>query len=59
MPGSELISPTVNSASAYWWLNDRWVVLAQAKDMGGRVSMMEEFLPKDSGPGGSQTHMVR
>ncbi len=37
MPGSELISHTVNSASAYWWLNDRWAVLAQAKDMGGRV----------------------
>jgi len=28
-----------------------WIVLAEAKDTGGRFSMMLEWLPKGSGPG--------
>jgi len=51
MAGSELFIHNVDSAPAYWWLDDLWIVLAQAKDTGGRFSMMEELLPKDSGPG--------
>ena len=51
MSGSELFIHNVESAPAYWWLDDLWIVLAEAKDTGGRFSMMEEFLPKDSGPG--------
>ena len=51
MPGSELFIHNVDSAPAYWWLDDLWIVLADAKDTGGRFSMMYEFLPKDSGPG--------
>jgi quercetin dioxygenase-like cupin family protein len=51
MPGSELFIHNIDSAPAYWWLDDLWIVLADAKDTGGRFSMMEELLPKDSGPG--------
>jgi quercetin dioxygenase-like cupin family protein len=51
MPGSEAFIHNVDSAPAYWWINDLWVVLAQAKDTGGRFSMMEELCPKGSGPG--------
>jgi quercetin dioxygenase-like cupin family protein len=51
MPGSELFIHNVNSAPAYWWLDTLWIVLAQAKDTGGRFSMMEELARKDSGPG--------
>jgi quercetin dioxygenase-like cupin family protein len=49
--GSELFIRNIDSAPAYWWLDDLWIVLAQAKDTGGRFSMMEELLRKDSGPG--------
>ncbi len=51
MPGSELFIHNTDSAPAYWWLNDLWIVLAEGKDTGGRFSMMEELLPKNSGPG--------
>jgi quercetin dioxygenase-like cupin family protein len=51
MPGSEPFIHNVDSAPAYWWLDDLWIVLAEAKDTGGRFSMMEELLPKGSGPG--------
>jgi quercetin dioxygenase-like cupin family protein len=51
MPGSELFIHNRDSAPAYWWLDDLWIVLAEAKDTGGRFSMMEELMPKDSGPG--------
>jgi quercetin dioxygenase-like cupin family protein len=51
MPGSQFFIHNVDSAPAFWWLDDLWIVLAEAKDTGGRFSMMEELLPKDSGPG--------
>ena len=51
MPGSELFIHNVNSAPAYWWLDGLWIVLAENKDTGGRFSMMEELLRKNSGPG--------
>ena len=51
MPGAELFIHNVDSAPAYWWLDDLWIVLADGKDTGGRFSMMLELLPKDSGPG--------
>jgi hypothetical protein len=35
MPGSEAFIHNIDSAPAYWWINDLWVVLAQAKDTGG------------------------
>jgi quercetin dioxygenase-like cupin family protein len=51
MPGSEPFFNNVDSAPAFWWLDDLWIVLAEAKDTGGRFSMMRELLPKGSGPG--------
>jgi quercetin dioxygenase-like cupin family protein len=51
MPGSAFFSHSVASAPAYWWLGVLWIILAEAKDTGGRFSMMEELSPKDSGPG--------
>jgi quercetin dioxygenase-like cupin family protein len=51
MSGSELVIHNVDDAPAYWWLDDLWIVLAQAKETGGRFSMMEELLRKGSGPG--------
>jgi quercetin dioxygenase-like cupin family protein len=51
MTGSEPFIHNVDSAPAYWWLDDLWIVLAEAKDTGGRFSMMQELLPKGSGPG--------
>jgi quercetin dioxygenase-like cupin family protein len=49
--GSELFIHNIDSAPAYWWLDDLWIVLAESKDTGGRFSMMMELLPKGSGPG--------
>jgi quercetin dioxygenase-like cupin family protein len=51
MPGSELFMNNVASAPAYWWLGTLWIILAEAKDTGGRFSMMEELARRDSGPG--------
>jgi quercetin dioxygenase-like cupin family protein len=51
MPGSEFFMHNIDSAPAYWWLDDLWIVLAESKDTGGRFSMMQELLPKGSGPG--------
>ena len=42
--GSELFIHNVDSVPAYWWLDTLWMVLAEAKDTGGRHSMMEELL---------------
>jgi quercetin dioxygenase-like cupin family protein len=51
LPGSEPFIHAIDSAPAYWWLDGLWIVLAEAKDTGGRFSMMEELMPKGSGPG--------
>jgi quercetin dioxygenase-like cupin family protein len=51
MPGSELLITNTDTAPAHWMLDDLWVVLADAKATGGRFSMMEQWLPKGSGPG--------
>ena len=51
MPGSELIIKNADSAPAYWMNDVLWIVLAEGKDTGGRFSMMEQLLPKGSGPG--------
>jgi len=51
MPGSEPFIHNIDSAPAYWGLDDLWIVLADANDTGGRFSMMEELLRKGSGPG--------
>ncbi len=51
MPGSELLIRNADTAPAYWMNDDLWVVLADGKDTGGRFSMMEQLLPKGSGPG--------
>jgi hypothetical protein len=47
MPGSELFIHNADSAPAYWWLDTLWMILAEAKDTGGRFSMMEELARKD------------
>jgi quercetin dioxygenase-like cupin family protein len=51
LPGSEHLIRNVDSAPAYWWLDGLWIVLAEGKDTGGRFSMMDELMPKGSGPG--------
>jgi hypothetical protein len=51
MPGSEPFIHNIESAPAYWWLDGLWIVLAEAEDTGGRFSMMDELMPKGSGPG--------
>lgn len=51
MPGSEFFIHNNDAAPAYWWLEGLWIILAEAKDTGGRFSMMEELMPKGSGPG--------
>ncbi len=51
MPGSEPIIRNVADAPAYWLMDVLWIVLADGRDTGGRFSMMEQLLPKGSGPG--------
>ena len=51
MPGSELLIRNVDSAPAYWLVDVLWIVLADGRDTGGRFSLMEQLLPKGSGPG--------
>ena len=51
MPGSEPFIHNVDTAPAYWLMDVLWIVLADGADTGGRYSMMEQLLPKGSGPG--------
>jgi quercetin dioxygenase-like cupin family protein len=51
IPGSVPFIHNNDTAPAYWWLDGLWIVLADAQDTGGRFSLMEELLCKDSGPG--------
>jgi quercetin dioxygenase-like cupin family protein len=51
LSGSQPFIHHSDSAPAYWWLDGLWIVLAEAKHTGGRFSMMEELMPKGSGPG--------
>jgi len=50
MPGSAGFVHNVDEAPAYWMQDIFWVMLADAADTGGRWSMMEQLLPKGSGP---------
>ena len=40
-----------DTAPAYWMADVLWMVLADGNDTGGRFSLMEQLLPKGSGPG--------
>ena len=51
MPGSEPLISNADTAPAYWMLDVLWIVLADGNSTGGRSSMMEQLLPKGSGPG--------
>ena len=51
IPGSEPLVRNVDTAPAYWLVDVLRVVLADGRDTGGRFSMMEQLLPKGSGPG--------
>jgi quercetin dioxygenase-like cupin family protein len=51
MPGSEPLIRNADTAPAYWMNDVLWIVLADGNDTGGRYSMMEQLLPKGSGPG--------
>lgn len=51
MPGAEPLIRNVDAARAYWLVDVLWIVLADGNDTGGRFSMMEQLLPKGSGPG--------
>ena len=46
MPGSEPFIHNKDSAPAYWWLDTPWIVLADARDTGGRYPLMEELAAK-------------
>jgi quercetin dioxygenase-like cupin family protein len=49
--GSQLLIRNVDTAPAYWLVDVLWIVLADGNDTGGRFSLMEQLLPKGSGPG--------
>lgn len=51
IPGSEPLIRNAADAPAYWLVDVLWMVLADAKDTGGRFSLMEQVLPRGSGPG--------
>jgi len=51
IPGSEPLIRNVDAAPAYWLVDVLWIVLADGRDTGGRFSLMEQLLPKGSGPG--------
>ena len=50
MLGSTGFVHHVDEAPAYWMQGILWTMLADADDTGGRWSMMEQLLPKGSGP---------
>ena len=50
MPGATGFVHHVDDAPAYWMQGILWTMLADAEDTGGRWSMMEQLLPKGSGP---------
>lgn len=50
LPGSEPTLRNADDAPAYWSVGGLWMVLADGGDTGGRHSMMEQLLPKGSGP---------
>lgn len=50
MPGATGFIHHVDDAPAYWMQGILWTMLADAEDTGGRWSMMEQLLPKGSGP---------
>ncbi len=50
MPGATGFIRHVDDAPAYWMQGILWTMLADASDTGGRWSMMEQLLPKGSGP---------
>ncbi len=49
-PGSLLVHRNVDTAPAFWSVDSLWVVLCDGGETGGRHSMMEQLMPKDSGP---------
>ncbi len=51
LPGTELFIRNTDTAPAYWLVDALWIILADARDTGGRHSMMEQLLPRGSGPG--------
>ena len=50
MPGAKGFIHHVDEAPAYWMQGILWTMLADAADTGGRWSMMEQLLPRGSGP---------
>ena len=50
MPGATSFIHHVDDSPAYWMQGILWSMLADAKDTGGRWSMMEQLLPRGSGP---------
>ncbi len=49
--GSEPFIHNAETAPAYWMVDVLWMILADGRDTGGRFSLMEQLLPKGSGPG--------
>ena len=50
MPGSQHVHRNVDTAPANYSVDSLWIVLADSNDTGGRHSMMEQLMPKGSGP---------
>ena len=51
IPGSVPFIHNAETAPAYWMMDVLWMVLADGADTGGQFSLMEQLLPKGSGPG--------
>ena len=50
MPGATGFIHRNDEAPAYWMQDILWIMLADAKDTGGRWSMMEQLMPMGAGP---------
>ena len=50
LPGSVPFVSEADRAPAFWMRDILWIILADAAQTGGRWSMMEQLLPKGSGP---------
>ena len=51
IPGAEPFIHNLDTGRAYWLVDVLWIILADGKETGGRFSLMEQLLPKGSGPG--------
>lgn len=46
------------TAPAYWFVDNLWVVLVDGRQTAGAYSLMEQLMPKDSGPRVAHIHPI-